>query len=39
MLVLIIVGVIAFFAVRRVITGFYNASVAITEHFDEGLEK
>lgn len=36
MLVLIILAVIAFFAFRKFITGLYNASVAVTKHFEEG---
>lgn len=36
MLVLIIVCVIAFFVVRRVLTGLYDCSVEITKHFEEG---
>lgn len=39
MLVLIIVCVIAFFVVRRVLTGLYDCSVEITKHFDGWVEK
>lgn len=35
MLVLIILAVIAFFVFRKFITGLYNASVAVTKHFEE----
>lgn len=35
MLTLIVIAVIAFFVFRKFITGLYNASVAITKHFEE----
>ena len=35
MLTLIVFAVIAFFVFRKFITGLYNASVAITKHFEE----
>lgn len=35
MLTLILLAVIAFFVFRKFITGLYNASVAVTKHFDE----
>lgn len=36
MLTLIVLAVIAFFVFRKFITGLYNASVAVTKHFEEG---
>lgn len=36
MLTLIVFAVIAFFVFRKFITGLYNASVAVTKHFEEG---
>lgn len=35
MLTLIALAVIAFFVFRKFITGLYNASVAVTKHFEE----
>ena len=35
MLTLIVFAVIVFFVFRKFITGLYNASVAITKHFEE----
>jgi hypothetical protein len=35
MLTFIVLAVIAFFVFRKFITGLYNASVAITKHFEE----
>lgn len=35
MLTLILLAVIAFFVFRKFITGLYDASVAVTKHFEE----
>lgn len=35
MLTIIILAVIAFFVFRKFITGLYNTSVAVTNHFEE----
>lgn len=35
MLTLILLAVITFFVFRKFITGLYDASVAVTKHFEE----